>query len=65
MNRLFSQRQRNILAWVSGGKCMRCGKSLNNGFHADHVLAFTQGGKTVTANGQALCPNCNFKKGIQ
>lgn len=32
-------------------------------FHADHVLAYVNGGKTVTKNGQALCQKCNLTKG--
>lgn len=63
MKRNFNFRQRSILAWVAGGRCMKCGTSLGKDFHADHVLAFSKGGATVTSNGQALCKTCNLKKG--
>lgn len=63
MRRLFTKRQRRILAWVAGGACVNCGKSLATPFHADHVLAFANGGKTITMNGQALCAPCNLGKG--
>ena len=63
MNRTFDARQRRILAWVAGGKCRQCGKSINDGFHADHVVPFSKGGATITQNGQALCAACNLKKG--
>ena len=63
MQRLFNKRQRQILAWVAGGKCKQCGQELGNDFHADHVVAFSRGGLTITDNGQALCGPCNQSKG--
>lgn len=63
MKRAFSRRQRSILAWVAGGRCMQCGAALGKNFHADHVFAFSKGGATVTNNGQALCKACNLRKG--
>ena len=42
---------------------MKCGIPLGKNFHADHVLAFSKGGATVTSNGQALCSACNLRKG--
>lgn len=63
MRRAFSRRQRSILAWVAGGRCMKCGTPLGGDFHADHVRAFSKGGTTTTNNGQALCKACNLQKG--
>ncbi|MBM3394349.1 MAG: DEAD/DEAH box helicase, partial [Betaproteobacteria bacterium] len=63
MRRRFSPRQRRVLAWVAAGRCALCGARLGRDFHADHVMPFSRGGKTVTANGQALCVACNLKKG--
>ena len=63
MKRLFTQKQRNIIAWLSGGYCNLCKSKLTNDFHADHIFPFSKGGKTVIQNGQALCPSCNLKKG--
>ena len=63
MKRLFNKRQKNILLLRGGNKCAICGKTLSNDFHADHVKAFSKGGKTITQNGQLLCPKCNLKKG--
>ena len=37
--------------------------ALDTHIHADHVTAYAKGGKTVTRNGQALCPTCNMSKG--
>ena len=63
MKRFFDKRQRLILAWIAGGSCAICKIKLMSNFHADHVLAFVNGGKTATNNGQALCPKCNLIKG--
>ncbi len=65
MTRLFNQRQRRCLAWVSAGRCRKCGKRLADDFHADHVIPYSRGGLTATNNGQALCPSCNLRKGAQ
>jgi superfamily II DNA or RNA helicase len=63
MKRLFSRRQRIILLFVAGGKCQICNQRLKREFHADHISPFSKGGKTITSNGQALCPKCNTSKG--
>lgn len=42
---------------------MICNEPLEDGWHGDHVRAFSQGGATELSNGQALCPTCNLKKG--
>jgi superfamily II DNA or RNA helicase len=63
VNRTFDVRQRRILAWIAGGKCRQCEKSIKDGFHADHIVPFSKGGATITQNGQALCAACNLTKG--
>lgn len=63
MRRLFSKRQRMILALVSGGRCTNCGERLEARFHADHKVPFSKSGRTVLLNGQALCARCNLRKG--
>ena len=47
MSRSFSQRQRQILSIVGGNTCQLCGKNLKEGFHADHVVAYSKKGKTT------------------
>jgi 5-methylcytosine-specific restriction endonuclease McrA len=64
-HRLFTQRQRRILAAVSGGRCQHCNKIFNGDFHADHVVPFIHGGLTILKNGQALCASCNQQKGAK
>ena len=46
-----------------GFHCPRCGKPLSCDFHADHVTAYSKGGRTNLYEMQALCPKCNLKKG--
>ncbi len=61
--RLFSKRQKRIFKLVSGNKCQNCGVNLEGKFHMDHKIPFSKGGKTLLNNAQALCENCNLKKG--
>jgi hypothetical protein len=48
---------------ASGGKCTRCGTPLLPGWHGDHITPWSTGGPTDVINGQALCPDCNLRKG--
>ncbi len=63
MNRKFTAKQRRYLYLLAGGRCENCGLELAAGFHGDHKQAFSKGGETALHNGQALCPQCNLKKG--
>ena len=65
MRRLFTPYQRRLLRIMSGNVCMICGDKLSDNFHADHKVPFSRNGKTTLKNGQALCPNCNLKKGAR
>jgi superfamily II DNA or RNA helicase len=65
VKRRFNDRQRNILACVSGGRCQICNAPLPRDFHTDHVVPFSRGGPTHTSNGQALCKKCNLHKGAK
>jgi superfamily II DNA or RNA helicase len=62
--RLFNKRERSALFMVAGGKCESCGTDLVASWHADHTKPWSRGGKTVVENGQALCADCNQKKGV-
>ncbi len=48
-------------------RCVACGSSpathLQVELHADHVLAVSNGGKTILENLQTLCQGCNLGKG--
>lgn len=61
--RRFSGGERAALYLAADGKCAECGADLEPGFHADHVIPHSQGGATHVTNGQALCPECNLRKG--
>ncbi|HCJ22030.1 MAG TPA: hypothetical protein DHV64_11005 [Erythrobacter sp.] len=65
VSRNFTWRQRQFLRIISGNRCAICGDPLGKVFHADHVIAWTNGGPTITKNGQALCPPCNLTKGAK
>jgi len=61
--RRFSPSERLALYLAADGKCQLCGKPLDQDFHADHVHPYSKGGETDVINGQALCSECNIKKG--
>jgi len=43
------------------GRCVKCGSTKN--LHYDHILPFSKGGSSTTAdNIQLLCAKCNLKK---
>lgn len=62
--RRFSRSQRAALYLAADGTCQQCGEELGPGWHADHATSYVAGGPTDVTNGQALCPNCNLKKGF-
>ena len=61
--RTFTLWQKRILKIFSGNICNLCGKKLKGNFHADHIIPYSKGGKTILKNAQALCAECNLKKG--
>ena len=63
MKRFFTKRMRVILSIKAGNRCEKCNKKLNKSFHADHVIPFSKDGTTTLNNAQALCADCNLKKG--
>lgn len=48
-------------------RCLACGRSpathLNVALHADHIIPWAEGGKTIFENLQTLCQDCNGGKG--
>ena len=66
--RLFSHEQR--LAIFRRDKCL-CQLRLKckgvkcewDAWEADHIIAWSKGGKTTVENGQVACPSCNSTKG--
>ena len=45
----------------ANGKCEKCFKLLEQGWHAHHILPFSLGGKTHIKNSMALCKECHIK----
>lgn len=62
--RKLTKQERSLLYYASDGKCQICGCELPDNWHADHVVPFMVSGKTNIHEMQALCPDCNLKKGI-
>jgi superfamily II DNA or RNA helicase len=58
----FNGRERRILYDTYFGKCALCKCELEVGFHIDHIIPYSKGGKTDLSNAQPLCPLCNQKK---
>lgn len=48
-----------------GSRCLACGATPKDGakLHVDHVVPWTQGGRTELGNLQTLCSRCNLGKG--
>ena len=63
MDRFFNREQKATIYREAGGKCSFCGCDLPENWHADHIIPASAGGKTIVSNAQALCPDCNLKKG--
>lgn len=61
--RFFKQADRRAAFIAANGLCVECGKPLTANFHADHKHPYSKGGETTLDNIQALCPECNLKKG--
>ena len=64
--RAFTDNERHIIFYRSNGKCQKsdCGKEISLGqMHADHIIPHSRGGQTTLNNAQALCQQCNVKKG--
>ena len=65
MARLFNSKERWVLRLTSFSLCRKCGAKIDRSFHADHIKPFSKDGETSLANGQALCAECNLKKGAK
>jgi 5-methylcytosine-specific restriction endonuclease McrA len=63
--RRFRPSARVALFLAARGRCARCGAPLRPGWHADHVRPARDGGPSEPANGAALCPRCNLRKGAR
>ena len=60
---LRSSKLRAILYYSAYGRCQNCGKELDDDWHADHVVPYSISHRTNIFEMQALCPQCNLRKG--
>lgn len=61
--RTFAERDKITLYSRQKGLCAICGKPFDiKEMHADHIIPWSKGGRTVLENGQMLCTTCNLKK---
>ena len=61
--RNFDEAQRQVIFRRDKGICQICGSKCEwNAWHADHIVPWNHGGKTIVSNGQVLCPSCNASK---
>ncbi len=66
--RLFTHEQRLAIYRRDAGLCqlrLRCSgeKCEWDAWEADHIIPWSQGGKTIVENGQVACGACNAAKG--
>ena len=64
--RAFTDDERIVIWRRDNGTCQgqKCGKPIAfNEMEADHITPHSKGGQTTIDNGQALCKQCNVKKG--
>lgn len=64
--RAFDKRDARAAYERQKGICPICGEHFEyEEMHADHIVPWSKGGKTVPDNCQMLCRDCNLKKGAQ
>lgn len=61
--RTFSARQKSEILYQQNNKCASCHKQLDpRAIDYDHIKSWADNGKTIKANGAALCPTCHRLK---
>ena len=60
----FTPEQKKFILERDGYKCVRCGRSKEDGFElqVDHIKSKYEGGKAIIENGETLCSQHNFIK---
>ena len=53
------------LITLQKGRCACCNKSLEEGYHLDHIMPLALGGLNSDDNVQLLTPKCNLSKGTK
>lgn len=61
--RTFEPHIKKAIYEKQNGICLHCGAEYDiKDMHADHIMPWSLGGKTVPENCQILCKNCNARK---
>lgn len=60
--RCFTRHQRTKILERSDGTCYHCGEPLDQTWEADHLVPWSQGGRTDLDNAVASCRDCNRAK---
>lgn len=61
--RKFTAKMKRAAYEKQNGVCVKCGGTFPiEKMHADHIVAWSKGGKTVASNCQLLCAKCNGRK---
>ena len=64
--RAFTESEKTTMYERQNGVCPICGNYfLMEAMEGDHIIPWSQGGKTTLDNGQMLCRNCNRQKGAK
>lgn len=54
---------RELLMWRDFGRCVYCGRSVKDeNWHADHITAYSRGGRSHVDNLAVSCAPCNMSK---
>lgn len=62
-SRCFTGKLRLEVLTRDNFRCVFCGaSSADTKLVVDHIIPFSQGGKTILSNGQTLCAECNGAK---
>lgn len=61
--RKFTQKMKRAAYERQKGVCAKCGNTFKiEKMHADHIVPWSKGGRTVAENCQLLCADCNRRK---
>jgi 5-methylcytosine-specific restriction endonuclease McrA len=61
--RRLTRKERELLRFAHGGRCLYCRARLDKEFHADHYVPRSRGGADTLDNYVAACPRCDAQKG--
>lgn len=62
---IFTKADVDLLYRSQKGKCWHCGKSIESGYHIDHLIPLSRGGSNWPNNLVLACPSCNLSKGAK